>query len=61
VLAVTSAQHLGLVPVLDWVEDVPADGWHRLSAGAGSKGPRLYDRAFLPFRGAVPEDWERGC
>jgi SRSO17 transposase len=60
VLAVTSAQHLGLVPVLDWVEDVPADGWHRLSAGAGAKGPRLYDWAFLPFRGAVPEDWGKG-
>ena len=60
VLAVTSAQHLGLVPVLDWVEDVPADGWHRLSAGAGSKGPRLYDWAFLPFRGAVPADWGKG-
>jgi SRSO17 transposase len=58
VLAVTSAQHLGLVPVLDWVEDVPADGWHRLSAGA--KGRRLYDWAFLPFRGAVPEDWGKG-
>jgi SRSO17 transposase len=58
VLAVTSAQHLGLVPVLDWVEDVPADGWHRLSAGAGAKGPRLYD--FLPFRGAVPEGWGKG-
>jgi SRSO17 transposase len=60
VLAVTSAQHLGLVPVLDWVEDVPANGWHRLSAGAGAKGPRLYDWAFLPFRGAVPEDWGKG-
>jgi SRSO17 transposase len=60
VLAVTSAQHLGLVPVLDWVEDVPADGWHRLSAGAGAKGPRLYDWAFLPFRGAVPEGWGKG-
>ena len=60
VLAVTSAQHLGLVPVLDWVEDVPADGWHRLSAGAGAKGPRLYDWAFLPFRGAVPADWGKG-
>src|SRR5689334_18442303 len=60
VLAVTSAQHLGLVPVLDWVEDVPADGWHRLSAGAGAKGPRLSDWALLPFRGAVPADWAKG-
>jgi SRSO17 transposase len=58
--AVTSAQHLGLVPVLDWVEDVPADGWHRLSAGAGAKGPRLSDWALLPFRGAVPADWAKG-
>jgi hypothetical protein len=60
VLAVTSAQHLGLVPVLDWVEDVPADGWHRLSAGAGAKGPRLSDWAFRPFRGAAPEGWAKG-
>ncbi len=37
VLAVTSAQRLGLKPVEDWLEDVPAKGWRRLSAGA--KGP----------------------
>jgi len=24
------------------------------------RGPRLYDWAFLPFRGAVPEDWGKG-
>jgi SRSO17 transposase len=59
-LAVTSAHHLGLVPVLDWVEEVPADGWHRLSASAGAKGPRRYDWAFLPVRGAVPADWGKG-
>jgi SRSO17 transposase len=60
VLAVTSAQHLALMPVRDWVEDVPADGWHRLSAGDGAKGPRLYDWAWLSFRGAIPEGWEKG-
>lgn len=60
VLAVTSSQRLGLRPVLDWVEDLPADGWHRLSAGAGAQGPRFYDWAFLPFRGAVPEGWGKG-
>ena len=27
--------------------EVPADGWHRLSCGAGSKGPRRYDWALL--------------
>jgi SRSO17 transposase len=60
VLAVTRGQRLGLRPVFDWIEDVPADGWHRLSAGAGAKGPRLYDWAFLPFRGAAPEGWGKG-
>jgi hypothetical protein len=39
VLAVTGAQRLGLKPVEDWLEDVPARGWRRLSAGEGAKGP----------------------
>ncbi|TWA50489.1 SRSO17 transposase [Azospirillum baldaniorum] len=59
VLAVTSGQRLFPGTVCDWVEEVPADGWHRLSAGTGSKGPRLYDWAHLPFRGA-PEGWQKG-
>src|SRR5918911_969032 len=42
VLTVTSAQHLGLRPVGDWAKEVPKDGWTRLSAGDGAKGPRLY-------------------
>ena len=50
VLAVTSAQRLGFKPVEDWLEDVPARGWTRLSAGDGAKGPRLYDWAYLPYR-----------
>ena len=41
VLAVTSTQRLGLKPVEDWLEDVPAKAWRRLSAGDGAKGPRL--------------------
>jgi len=48
VLAVTSRQRLGFKTVADWLEDVPADGWQRLSAGDGAKGPRLYDWAYLP-------------
>jgi SRSO17 transposase len=60
VLNVTSAQHLALVPVREWVEDVPANGWHRISAGDGAKGPRLYDWAFLPFRSVVPAGWSKG-
>ena len=60
VLAVTSAQHLGLKPVEDWLEDVPARGWQRLSAGDGAKGPRLYDWAYLPYRSLVAEGWKTG-
>ena len=56
VLAVTSAQSLGLRPVEDWAKEVPEGGWTRLSAGEGAKGPRLYDWAHVPFRGAR-EGW----
>ncbi len=59
VLAVTSGQRLGFVPVGKWLAKVPPDGWHRLSAGDGAKGPRLYDWAYLPFRGAAP-GWRMG-
>ncbi len=55
VLAVTSGQRLGLVPVEDWLAEVPPDGWRRPSAGDGAKkGPRLCDWAYLPYRGAAP-------
>jgi SRSO17 transposase len=59
VLAVTSGQRLGFVPVEDWLAKVPPEGWRRLSAGDGAKGPRLYDWAYLPFRGAAP-GWRMG-
>jgi SRSO17 transposase len=59
VLAVTSTQRLGLKPVEDWLEDVPARGWARLSAGDGAKGPRLYDWAYLPY-GLPPAGWKSG-
>jgi SRSO17 transposase len=59
VLTVTSAQRLGLKPVADWLEDVPAKGWKRLSAGDGAKGPRLYDWAYLPY-GRSPPGWTSG-
>jgi len=51
VLAVTSAQRLGLKPVADWLEDVPARGWRRLSAGDGAKGPQALRLGLsaLPF------------
>jgi hypothetical protein len=57
VLQVTSNQHLGFVRVDAWLDDGPADGWVRLSAGEGAKGPRLYDGASLPHRGAK-DGWQ---
>jgi SRSO17 transposase len=60
VLAVTSAQRLGLKPVQDWLEDVPATGWERLSAGDGAKGPRFDDWAYLPYRSDAAPGWQKG-
>src|SRR5207247_204596 len=34
--------------------------WHRRSAGAGQKGPRRYDWAYVRFRHARPKNWQRG-
>ena len=60
VLAVTSGQRLGLIPVTAWLAKVPPrGGWLRLSAGDGAKGPRLYDWAYLPYRGAAA-GWRMG-
>jgi len=48
---------------------LPADAWIRLSAGAGTKGPRLHDWAYLELADLDPEDvgapagpglWTRG-
>jgi SRSO17 transposase len=60
VLAVTSGQRLGFKPVADWLEDVPARAWRRLSAGDGAKGPRLYDWAWLPYRSDTAQGWHKG-
>ena len=59
VLEVTSAQHLGLRRVDAWARDIPAQDWQRLSAGDGSKGPRLYDWAYRSVRGAA-KGWQKG-
>jgi SRSO17 transposase len=44
----------GLVP-----EDAPEAGFKRLSAGNGSKGPRLYDWARLPLNAPMQEGFQR--
>src|SRR6516225_10587990 len=39
--------------------EVPADAWHRLSCGAGAKGPRVYDWALLPTNCPEPGEYAR--
>jgi len=60
VLAVTKAQRLGFGRVEDLVAELPAAGWHRLSAGDGAKGPRFYDWAYLPYGSDAAPGWEKG-
>jgi SRSO17 transposase len=57
VLAVTSGQYLGQRPVTSWIEGLPRKAWQRLSAGAGAKGPRLYDWARLAKVPAGTAGW----
>jgi SRSO17 transposase len=47
------------VRVRDLLAEVPADGWHRLSCGAGSKGPRWYDWALVAVNGPAPAEYRR--
>jgi SRSO17 transposase len=39
--------------------ELPNEGWERLSAGAGSKGPRLYDWLRLEVSAPAQQDWKR--
>jgi len=55
VLAVTSAQHLGLKPVEDWLEDVPARGWQRLRPATGPKVPGSTSGLTCPTMHALPQ------
>ena len=59
-LAVTGAQRLGLSRVDDLAAEVPTEGWHRLSAGEGSKGPRLDDWAYAADASDAAAGWEKG-
>jgi SRSO17 transposase len=55
------AAHLGLrqVRVKSLLAEVPAEAWHRLSCGAGAKGPRLYDWALVRTNCPEPETYAR--
>lgn len=62
VLAVTSKQRapLGFDTVKQRIAaDVGAADWHRLSAGDGAKGPRLYDWAYTSYP-SLRAGWSRG-
>ena len=62
-LAVTCQEHVEVAGqerrVDQLAHSLAPDQWQRLSAGAGSKGPRLYDWARLPLSSPVPAGWER--
>jgi SRSO17 transposase len=55
------AAHLGFrqVRVKALLAEVPADAWHRLSCGAGAKGPRLYDWALVRTNCPEPKTYVR--
>jgi SRSO17 transposase len=52
-------RRLRQVRVRSLVEEVPADGWHRLSCGAGAKGPRWYDWALWKTPSPEPDEYAR--
>src|ERR687889_184527 len=60
VLAVTSRQRLGFKTVADWLADVASNGWERVRAGDGAKGPRLYDWTWLPYWSDAVSGWQKG-
>ena len=43
----------------DLLAELPIDGWTRLSAGDGAKGPRLYDWFLMPLMDPLVEGWKR--
>src|SRR5436305_3145952 len=62
-LAVTCQEHVDVAGKQERVDQlaqqVAPQDWQRVSAGAGSKGPRLYDWVRLPLSSPVPTGWER--
>ena len=43
--------------LVGWLGDA---SWHCLSAGTGSKGPRLYDWTYLPLSDQAEAGWQHG-
>jgi SRSO17 transposase len=63
VLALSGKAYVWLGPqqrrVNTLLASLPADGWRRLSAGAGAKGPRWYDWRWLPLAAPLEPGWRR--
>jgi SRSO17 transposase len=63
VLAVSAKEHVGIgwqqVRISEIVPRLPADGWVRLSAGDGAKGPRFYDWQLVPLNAPLVDGWRR--
>lgn len=63
VMAVSAKEYLSIgweqIRVSSLVQQLPADGWTRLSAGNGAKGPRLYAWQLLPVNDPLVDGWRR--
>ena len=63
VLAVSGQEYVWLEGQQRWVTTLlttlPDDGWPRLSAGEGTKGPRWYDWYWLPLTEPLEPGWRR--
>jgi SRSO17 transposase len=63
VLAVSAKEYVNLDwqqhRVGDLLAELPTEGWIRLSAGDGAKGPRLYDWFLMPLLDPLVEGWKR--
>jgi SRSO17 transposase len=63
VLAVSGKEYVGLGTqqrqVKTLLASLPEEGWTRLSAGDGAKGPRWYDWRWLPLADPLEAGWHR--
>lgn len=46
-------------PITTILAELPPPGWERLSAGVGSKGPRIYDWRRVELSDGVQQGWKR--
>lgn len=64
VLAVSAKETVSLpgedrLQVKEWLATLPVEGWSRLSAGEGAKGPRWYEWLRVPLMAPETRGWAR--